>query len=89
MSVATLAAFAIGDFAEAVGVMLFYRVGELFEDIAVSRSRSQIMEAVDLRPEVVNLSVETKRRASRPRRQRWGYDPDPSGRPNSTRWRHR
>lgn len=55
MSVATLAAFAIGDFAEAVGVMLFYRVGELFEDIAVSRSRSQIMEAVDLRPEVVNL----------------------------------
>lgn len=55
MSVATLAAFAIGDFAEAVGVMLFYRVGEIFEDIAVSRSRSQIMEAVDLRPENVNL----------------------------------
>lgn len=55
MSVATLAAFAIGDFAEAVGVMLFYRIGEVFEDIAVSRSRSQIMEAVDLRPEVVNL----------------------------------
>lgn len=55
MSVATLAAFAIGDFAEAVGVMLFYRVGEMFEDIAVERSRSQIMEAVDMRPEVVNL----------------------------------
>lgn len=55
MSAATLAAFAIGDFAEAVGVMLFYRVGEIFEDIAVSRSRSQIMEAVDLRPENVSL----------------------------------
>ena len=55
MSVATIAAFAIGDFAEAVGVMLFYRVGEFFEDAAVERSRSQIMEAVDLRPEVVNL----------------------------------
>ncbi len=55
MSVATLAAFAIGDFAEAVGVMLFYRVGEVFEDIAVSRSRSQIMETVDLRPETVSL----------------------------------
>lgn len=55
MSTATLAAFIIGDFAEAVGVMLFYRVGEIFEDIAVSRSRSQIMEAVDLRPENVNL----------------------------------
>lgn len=55
MSVATVAAFAIGDFAEAVGVMLFYRVGEFFEDVAVERSRAQIMEAVDLRPEVVNL----------------------------------
>lgn len=58
MSVATLAAFAIGDFAEAVGVMLFYRIGELFEEIAVERSRSQIMAAVDMRPEVVNLVEE-------------------------------
>lgn len=55
MSAATLAAFTIGDFAEAVGVMLFYRIGEIFEDMAVSRSRSQIMEAVDLRPENVSL----------------------------------
>lgn len=55
MSVATLAAFVIGDFAEAVGVMLFYRVGEVFEHIAVERSRNQIMSAVDMRPEVVNL----------------------------------
>lgn len=55
MSVATIAAFAIGDFAEAVGVMLFYRVGEFFEEAAVERSRSQIMEAVDMRPEVVNV----------------------------------
>lgn len=55
MSIATLAAFVIGDYAEAVGVMLFFRVGELFEDIAVEKSRSQIMEAVDMRPEVVNL----------------------------------
>ncbi len=55
MSLATIGAFAIGEFAEAVGVMLFYRIGEYFEEVAVSRSRSQIMEAVDLRPEVVNL----------------------------------
>lgn len=55
MSVATVAAFVIGDFAEAVGVMLFYRVGEFFEEAAVERSRNQIMEAVDMRPEVVNL----------------------------------
>ena len=54
MSIATIGAFFIGEFTEAVGVMLFYRIGELFEQIAVARSRSQIMEAVDLRPEVVN-----------------------------------
>ena len=58
MSVATLGAFAIREYPEAVGVMLFYRVGELFEEIAVEKSRSQIMDAVDLRPEVVNLSVD-------------------------------
>ena len=55
MSIATIGALCIGDFAEAVGVMLFYRVGELFEEIAVERSRNQIMSAVDMRPEVVNL----------------------------------
>ena len=54
MSIATIGAFLIGEFPEAVGVMLFYRVGEYFEHVAVERSRSQIMEAVDLRPEVVN-----------------------------------
>ena len=55
MSIATLGAFAISDYPEAVGVMLFYRVGELFEEIAVGRSRKQIMDAVDMRPETVNL----------------------------------
>ena len=55
MSLATLGALAIREFPEAAGVMLFYRVGEFFEHKAVERSRSQIMEAVDLRPEVVHL----------------------------------
>lgn len=55
MSVATLGAFCINEFPEAVGVMLFFRIGEFFEEKAVARSRSQIMEAVDLRPEVVHL----------------------------------
>ena len=55
MSIATIGALAIGDLAEAVGVMLFYRIGELFEDVAVAKSRSQIMDAVDMRPEVVSL----------------------------------
>ena len=58
MSLATIGAFFIGEYPEAVGVMLFYRVGEYFEERAVERSRSQIMEAVDLRPEVVNLLEE-------------------------------
>ena len=55
MSIATIGAFLIGEAPEAVGVMLFYRVGEYFEHRAVERSRKQIMEAVDLRPEVVRL----------------------------------
>ena len=56
MSIASLGAFLIGEAPEAVGVMLFYRVGEYFEHVAVERSRSQIMEAIDLRPEVVHLA---------------------------------
>ena len=53
MGIATLGAFCIQEFPEAVGVMLFYRVGEYFEHRAVASSRSQIMQAVDLRPETV------------------------------------
>ncbi len=56
MSLATLGAFAIGEFPEAVGIMLFYRIGEFFEEQAVERSRKQIMDAVDLRPETVTLA---------------------------------
>ena len=55
MTVATLGAFAIQAWEEAVGVMFFYRVGEYFEQRAVEKSRGQIMDAVDMRPEVVNL----------------------------------
>lgn len=57
MTIATLGAFAIQAWEEAVGVMLFYRVGEYFEHRAVEKSRSQIMAAVDLRPETVNLLI--------------------------------
>lgn len=56
MSIATIGALLIQEWPEAVGVMLFYRIGEYFEEKAVARSRSQIMEAVDLRPEVVILA---------------------------------
>lgn len=57
MTAATLGAFVINQYEEAVGVMLFYRIGEYFEHRAVEKSRSQIMEAVDMRPEVVNLLI--------------------------------
>lgn len=60
MALATVGAFLIGDYHEGVGVMLFYRVGEYFEDVAVDRSRSQIMQAVDMRPDSVNLIVGDK-----------------------------
>ena len=60
MSVATIGAFCVGDFPEAVGVMLFFQIGELFEHIAVEKSRSQIMEAVDLRPETVQWEHDGK-----------------------------
>ena len=56
MSIATIGAFIIGEYPEAVGVMLFFRIGEYFEHKAVERSRTSIMEAVDLRPEVVTLA---------------------------------
>lgn len=55
MTIATLGAFAIKEYPEAVGVMLFYRIGELFEHIAVEKSRSQIMETIDMRAENVTL----------------------------------
>lgn len=60
MTVATLGAFAIGEYPEAVGVMLFFQIGELFEHIAVERSRSQIMDAVDMRPETVQWEHDGK-----------------------------
>ena len=57
MMVATIGAFAIGDAAEALGVMLFYRIGEYFEERAVEKSRGEIIGVVDMRPEVVNLLI--------------------------------
>ncbi len=60
MSIATVGAFCIGEFPEAVGIMLFYRIGEFFESRAVQRSRSQIMQAIDLRPETVTLLDDRK-----------------------------
>ncbi|HWS28486.1 MAG TPA: HAD-IC family P-type ATPase [Clostridia bacterium] len=51
MSVATVGALALGDTAEAAGVMLFYRVGELLQELAVDRSRRSIEKAINMRPD--------------------------------------
>ena len=52
MAVATIGAFAIGEFPEAVAVMLFYQVGELFQDYAVDKSRKSITNLMDIRPDI-------------------------------------
>lgn len=58
MSVATIGAFLIGDYAEGVAVMLFYEVGELFQSIAVNRSRQNISDLMDIRADYANLLID-------------------------------
>ncbi len=55
MSVATIGAFYIGELSEAVAVMLFYQVGELFQSYAVSKSRKSVANLMDIRPNYANL----------------------------------
>ena len=55
MAVATIGAFAIGEFPEAVAVMLFYQVGELFQSYAVDKSRKSIASLMDIRPDYANV----------------------------------
>jgi Cd2+/Zn2+-exporting ATPase len=59
MGLATLGAFAIGEYPEAVAVMLFYQVGEAFQGYAVGRSRKSIAALMDIRPDFANLKTET------------------------------
>ena len=58
MALATVGAFGTGEYAEAVFVMLFYQVGELFQDYAVGKSRQSIAALMDIRPDVANLEGE-------------------------------
>jgi len=55
MSIATIGAFAIGDYSEGVAVMLFYQVGELFQSYAVDKSRKSITSLMDIRPDYANV----------------------------------
>ncbi|HZK33484.1 MAG TPA: heavy metal translocating P-type ATPase, partial [Tissierellaceae bacterium] len=58
MTIATIAAFAIGEYPEGVAVMLFYQVGEMFQGMAVNRSRKSISALLDIRPDYANLVTE-------------------------------
>ena len=55
MTVATIGAFCIGEFPEAVAVMLFYQIGELFQSYAVDRSRKSVASLMDIRPDYANV----------------------------------
>ena len=57
MAIATIGAFIVGQFPEGVAVMLFYQVGELFQSIAVNRSRKSISSLMDIRPDFANLKI--------------------------------
>jgi len=60
MAVATIGAFAVQEFPEAVAVMLFYQVGELFQSYAVDKSRKSISNLVDIRPDYANIEKNGK-----------------------------
>lgn len=66
MSIATLGAFAIKEYPEAVAVMLFYQIGELLQDAAVDKSRSSIEDLLKIRPDFANLVVDNEIIKTRP-----------------------
>ena len=58
MAAATVGAMALGEYTEGVAVMLFYQIGELFQSYAVGKSRKNISELMDIRPDYANLETE-------------------------------
>lgn len=60
MAIATVGAFALGEYPEGVAVMLFYQVGELFQSYAVGRSRQSIAALMDIRPDYANIEQDGK-----------------------------
>lgn len=66
MSVATIGAFAIGEYPEGVAVMLFYQIGEAFQELAVNRSRRSISSLMDIRPDFANLKIDNELRKVAP-----------------------
>lgn len=60
MAVATVGAMALGEYLEGAAVMLFYQIGELFQSVAVGRSRKNITELMDIRPDYANVEIDGK-----------------------------
>lgn len=60
MAVATVGAMALGEYLEGAAVMLFYQIGELFQSVAVGRSRKNISELMDIRPDYANVEIDGK-----------------------------
>lgn len=60
MAVATVGAICLGDFKEGVAVMLFYQIGELFQSVAVGKSRKNIAALMDIRPDYANVMIDGK-----------------------------
>ena len=60
MAVATVGAVGLGDYKEGVAVMLFYQIGELFQSIAVGKSRKSISSLMDIRPDYANIEKDGK-----------------------------
>lgn len=72
MSIATFGAFVIGEYPEGVAVMLFYQIGELFQSIAVNRSRKSIGALMNIRPDFANLKTGTEIKRVNPEEVRIG-----------------
>ena len=93
MSLATVGALATGEYPEAVFVMLFYQVGELFQSYAVDQSRKSITSLMDIRPDYANIEVDGQLRQVDPQRM-WRWVTPSSSRPASASpwtawcWRH-
>ena len=60
MSIATIGAFAIDEPLEAVAVMIFYNLGEIFEDLAEDKSKKSILKLMDLKPKIANLKIQDR-----------------------------
>ena len=84
MSLAAIGAFYIGEYPEGVAVMLFYSIGEKFQDSVVSRARSNIRALLDVRPEQATVIRDGQEKIEKPEQVRVGGDHRDQGRGTGT-----